>query len=1846
MTLSQEHYRSGPYAGTGLTTTFAYRFRVDDKRHLRVVRIQADGAESTLELDSEYLVTGVGKDHGGTVVLTAALASGEQLVIVRDQPLTQEMDLENQGPFFAEDVERAFDHAVMRDQELAERLSRAVTVPLGDSGDPKDYLAQMQALVNQALVSIEGQSEVSVLTHGAKGDRETNDITAFQAARDRAIELGLDYVVIPIPPDPADWYFLLGDIEGVADVEWRMDPRAAVNGSTNLFAVQSKWTGATVWEGPLDEVEVLPVDANRLTHQTQVGVDLDGEWIISYQTNETSPLEGADQQFVAYHRSTDGGQGLIWSSRIDFATSAAVCSNPLPMTAATEGGKFTLWQTGIINFQQPGFGSKLWIRFGHGRFSGTGGFTVAQKTTPDGIHTLYDFHMLADGTIRPIRYGDAVPAGATFNAWTHEGEGALFPICHDTYFSSSGRLHFLMVLLPNSGSAKTVPRHVCVMYCDNPGAGIDDMVFKLGPSIDIGVMDPANFWEWSMSEEAPGHFVAIMRRNETFGFVTPQEGQRHFIAFGDGVNFTGWKPAGLHAHRDRPSLIRLNNEHMAYVTHDEPTSRGNPALWIKARGGGFAPALPLGDFAPLDVHRASTRKASAKDTLLQAIDTTNDTVIGFTDASVQVEHNASAGEESDLAFEGFIPDWPDSTLDLAHVEVSAGDKVVVEVSGLEETFFVDGGANTSFVAEGDLTAGAPDVFAYGAGQETALTIGSGGVLIATATDGIEVQASATDINHIVLHQTGNKGTVTLATGQSLIDVTASLGFALAEDWTDVTLIEGESDSSFAVPELDAILSTANAKIDVIKNTSASDVFRWRIRKGNQLHVPTGNRHPETGDFLAAVAVQPVTAKGPGGKGLHASILRAENFPRTDQLVFIPRKSAQIEDADAGHTWTWTAETGILELVGKTSAGAALKPGRWQVSGKLRLSALPSKDDNARILQVGNFEEIVSLEAAWRDPYLVRDLHKILRSGGARDSARGRPINRKIFAAVEKSGEDYSIDGEAWVGFTFMYDSDRGEITIEGETIALQWPFVLTVGDGYLLSDAPTDRSLSLDVASVELQALPEDHRQWSRGRAKPDAPNLVLNTGLAIERERDGGRFAIQEPRALLPGWSIRARGGCSVNPSQGKNSQSAANQEFGGWLYNFSVSISDAVRSPATAATGPVVFDLAWTGIGAIPSGTYMLQLDIQDTLEAGSQNGARDDGLPLVLYWFQDYGERAKKGRRYYPIYPLRVPRWQRSFAIPIPVPAVALPSRGVIVEPDSSCGFEFRVQEGYNCNLVLRNLDFFKGDEPRDWAPPSPYAFDETQRVFHQVPAPKIGAAVAQGLAINASQGDFLFALPDMIRAPYLGEEGEWAMDDLSAQHTGQLSLVEASERLARVRCQKTGGAMVTGSPLLLRGLSPKTFEQTGDGSARIFTADNLFIEDEDDIAAVYKRDSAGSTIDLTFGESVALKPSLEKAWDQIPAVSGQSSFTPDISLPKNMTAIDLLEFNAASGESLLELGSGGWTMGSTAVDGVGSITLLAAGGTARNMVSGNDYEVQLNQRLTAPHLILDTALPDTGALVVEHAEDGGSRLWFDARLGRPVWDYHPATDALYSAIAAPPDVKDGRYLKHDQELTIRDLDAAGIWDLLDVLYVFAAHDEPTALVNWKNPAAFAATATNAPTFLAGRGYATDGLTSYIDTGWAPASDAVNFTQDSASLFIYLYSLDSSVGNGTVAGASGGGVVLRIRPDDGASQSNYRMNDGTNANGSVLVPGSVGYNAIDRAGASSFEAYAMGAKGHLRSASLTRSSSGLSSAALFAGAGAGSYGKAEIAFFGAGASLTKAKHRALARILEDHLSRIGAL
>ncbi|MCW5719329.1 MAG: hypothetical protein KIS68_16035 [Bauldia sp.] len=82
----------------------------------------------------------------------------------------------------------------------------------------------------------------------------------------------------------------------------------------------------------------------------------------------------------------------------------------------------------------------------------------------------------------------------------------------------------------------------------------------------------------------------------------------------------------------------------------------------------------------------------------------------------------------------------------------------------------------------------------------------------------------------------------------------------------------------------------------------------------------------------------------------------------------------------------------------------------------------------------------------------------------------------------------------------------------------------------------------------------------------------------------------------------------------------------------------------------------------------------------------------------------------------------------------------------------------------------------------------------------------------------------------------------------------------------------------------------------------------------------------------------------------------------------------------------------------------------------------------------------------------------------------------------------------------------LKAAGVWSKIDAMWVLAAHDEQAARLNWKSPGTFTLTRVNGPTFMTDRGFAGDGSTSYLDTGWDASNDGVQLTQNDAHISSY--------------------------------------------------------------------------------------------------------------------------------------------
>ncbi|EOG2801606.1 GDSL-type esterase/lipase family protein [Salmonella enterica] len=128
MTVSTE-VDHNDYTGNGITTSFPYTFRIFKKSDLVVQVVDLNENITELILDTDYTVTGAGGYTGGNVVLAAPLANGYQISISRELPVTQEIDLRNQGKFFAEVHEDAFDKLTMLIQQVRSLFSLALRKP-------------------------------------------------------------------------------------------------------------------------------------------------------------------------------------------------------------------------------------------------------------------------------------------------------------------------------------------------------------------------------------------------------------------------------------------------------------------------------------------------------------------------------------------------------------------------------------------------------------------------------------------------------------------------------------------------------------------------------------------------------------------------------------------------------------------------------------------------------------------------------------------------------------------------------------------------------------------------------------------------------------------------------------------------------------------------------------------------------------------------------------------------------------------------------------------------------------------------------------------------------------------------------------------------------------------------------------------------------------------------------------------------------------------------------------------------------------------------------------------------------------------------------------------------------------------------------------------------------------------------------------------------------------------------------------------------------------------------------------------------------------------------------------
>ena len=141
MTIPVTPAKAGPFKADGAQTTFDFHFTVVHASRLAVYYNDGLITEGfTVELFGT----------SGRVIFTTPPPFGTIITLLRATPIQQEVDFQNNAAFFAEVIEMALDERAMVDQELAEKISRALIAPPSGNINFDELLTELYSLLAKA----------------------------------------------------------------------------------------------------------------------------------------------------------------------------------------------------------------------------------------------------------------------------------------------------------------------------------------------------------------------------------------------------------------------------------------------------------------------------------------------------------------------------------------------------------------------------------------------------------------------------------------------------------------------------------------------------------------------------------------------------------------------------------------------------------------------------------------------------------------------------------------------------------------------------------------------------------------------------------------------------------------------------------------------------------------------------------------------------------------------------------------------------------------------------------------------------------------------------------------------------------------------------------------------------------------------------------------------------------------------------------------------------------------------------------------------------------------------------------------------------------------------------------------------------------------------------------------------------------------------------------------------------------------------------------------------------------------------------------------------------------------
>lgn len=242
------------YAGNGSTTVFPYTFALntDDGQYVQVIVANEQGAETvtdnfTIDTDARNVTYPAVGDP---------LPTGYKIVLKRTLPNIQELNLESQGPFFAEDIEAELDRQVMMIQQLQESNDRAVKVQASSSTTPDELIDDLRQAATDAAAAAD-----SAYNSASTASQNTLECYAINKGTDLQVQpLGLEHSC-------KTWNELTAS---------NPDVSAVANDLTNIDAVASDLTYINTVAGISSDVTAVANNEVRINNVesklTEIGI--------------------------------------------------------------------------------------------------------------------------------------------------------------------------------------------------------------------------------------------------------------------------------------------------------------------------------------------------------------------------------------------------------------------------------------------------------------------------------------------------------------------------------------------------------------------------------------------------------------------------------------------------------------------------------------------------------------------------------------------------------------------------------------------------------------------------------------------------------------------------------------------------------------------------------------------------------------------------------------------------------------------------------------------------------------------------------------------------------------------------------------------------------------------------------------------------------------------------------------------------------------------------------------------------------------------------------------------------------------------------------------------------------------------------------------------------------------------------------------------------------------------------------------------------------------------------------------------------------------------------------------